>query len=398
MRAQGREPGHARRGAARVARGQNRTRAASEATPMSAAVPPTTAGQEERREQGRRLVARSVERRGSGRASRTTRSAARSDAASAALRKGPRSMSGVPRSTRARDYIGYDPVAMPANRDARSCAREPLDGAYVILTFRHPEVARDGPGRPVRDDQGRHLRRAAAAAALLHPQPSIPRRETFSLFLKAIGPGHAAPWPRSRRATSPSASARSAGPSPARRRRRRPSSSRAATASRPSCSSARSCRRSAAARPRLLRRPHRRATCRCASRFAALGVPLVAATEDGSLGRARAGHGAPRGLPRRAARDRCALYACGPDAMLHAVARLADARGLRRRGQPRSLDGLRRRHLPRLRRLHPGARTSRGRSTAAPAPRARCSTPPGWSGRARDARGARRGASQGRWP
>ena len=31
---------------------------------------------------------------------------------------------------------------MPTNRDAPLVAREPLEGAYVLLTFRHPEAAR----------------------------------------------------------------------------------------------------------------------------------------------------------------------------------------------------------------------------------------------------------------
>ena len=61
--------------------------------------------------------------------------------------------------------------------------------------------------------------------------------------------------------------------------------------------------------------------------------------------------------------------------MLHAVARLAAARGLPAQVQPRSLDGLRRRHLPRLRRRIQRAGEPRGRSTGRRAPRGPCSTP-----------------------
>ena len=68
---------------------------------------------------------------------------------------------------------------------------------------------------------------------------------------------------------------------------------------------------------------------------------------------ARAGHGAPRGPPRRDDGTRAALrLRARPHAPRGGAAgRRARASG---RGEPRSLDGLRHRHLPRLRRLHPG--------------------------------------------
>ena len=86
---------------------------------------------------------------------------------------------------------------MPDARQPRRAlvAREPLDGAYVLLTFRHPEVARDGPRRPVRDDQGRHLRRAAAAPPLLDPRPSTPPQETFTPVPEGDRRRAAARWP-----------------------------------------------------------------------------------------------------------------------------------------------------------------------------------------------------------
>jgi len=61
--------------------------------------------------------------------------------------------------------------------------------------------------------------------------------------------------------------------------------------------------------------------------FEPLGVPLVPATEDGSLG-ARGRVTVPLEAHLDGGPGPLRLYACGPDAMLRAVARLAEARGL----------------------------------------------------------------------
>jgi dihydroorotate dehydrogenase electron transfer subunit len=62
-------------------------------------------------------------------------------------------------------------------------------------------------------------------------------------------------------------------------------------------------------------------------RFRSIDVPLVVATEDGSLGyRGRVTEALEEHLGAR--RDPFALYACGPDAMLHAVDRIAARGGL----------------------------------------------------------------------
>jgi dihydroorotate dehydrogenase electron transfer subunit len=58
-----------------------------------------------------------------------------------------------------------------------------------------------------------------------------------------------------------------------------------------------------------------------------LGMTLVPATEDGSLG-ARGRVTAPLEAHLERVDGPVRLYACGPDAMLHAVARIADRRGL----------------------------------------------------------------------
>jgi dihydroorotate dehydrogenase electron transfer subunit len=61
--------------------------------------------------------------------------------------------------------------------------------------------------------------------------------------------------------------------------------------------------------------------------FDALGVPLVAATDDGSLGhRGRVTELLEAHLDAHGAGFQ--VYACGPDAMLHAVARVAARRGV----------------------------------------------------------------------
>ena len=124
-------------------------------------------------------------------------------------------------------------------------------------------------------------------------------------------------------------------------------------------------------------------TCSSRSAFAERGVPLVAATEDGSFGHPGRVTEPLEALPRGGGPRAATLYACGPDAMLHAVARLAARRGTPRAGQPRSLDGLRHRHLPRAAWCPSSARTTPGPVTVARAPRAPSSTPSPWSGPAR---------------
>ncbi len=90
----------------------------------------------------------------------------------------------------------------------------------------------------------------------------------------------------------------------------------------------------------------------------------MAATEDGSLGeRGRVTVPLERHLD--ASGGRPTLYACGPDAMMHAVACIAAGAVAARRGEPRPVDGLRHRHVPRLRR----ARAGRARK---PRPKYRC--------------------------
>jgi dihydroorotate dehydrogenase electron transfer subunit len=79
--------------------------------------------------------------------------------------------------------------------------------------------------------------------------------------------------------------------------------------------------------PRVFYGGRTRADLQLRAPFEREGVALVEVTEDGSLGRrgrvtdALQAHLDDAHAPAR-------LYACGPDAMLHAVARLAESRGL----------------------------------------------------------------------
>jgi dihydroorotate dehydrogenase electron transfer subunit len=63
--------------------------------------------------------------------------------------------------------------------------------------------------------------------------------------------------------------------------------------------------------------------------FSAMGVPVALSTDDGTLGhRGRVTEPLEAYLDEAGPAGGFALYACGPEAMLHAVARLAERRGL----------------------------------------------------------------------
>ena len=219
--------------------------------------------------------------------------------------------------------VGYD-LAMPANREARLRAHEALDSPYSILTFHHPEVSREA-----RAGQFVMIKAGTSAEPPLRRPFSIlavdPGALSFSLFIKAIGPGT-----RALAALRPGDVAQCLGPL-----------GRPFTPPLPGEEALLVAGGYGIAPFRLfgeeLRRAHRPArvfyggrTARdlqIRDRFEPLGVPLVPATEDGSLG-ARGRVTAPLEAYIGAAKGPLRLYACGPDPMLHAVARLAAARGL----------------------------------------------------------------------
>jgi dihydroorotate dehydrogenase electron transfer subunit len=213
---------------------------------------------------------------------------------------------------------------MPANRTSSLVGREGLGGAYFLLTFLHPEAAREArPGQFVMIKAGR-----SAEPPLRRPFSILeasPERETFTLFVKAIGPGSCALC-----ALPIGGVAQCLGPlghpfSPP------PDGAEAllvgggygmAPFSFLGTELARGARRA-----RLFYGGRTRADLPLLGRLRAQGLDVVPATEDGSLGTPgrvtvplEAHLDATTG-PRR-------LYACGPEAMLQAVARIAAAREL----------------------------------------------------------------------
>src|SRR6185503_21024132 len=106
----------------------------------------------------------------------STRSAANNEDARAALSRIRRSMA-----------AGYH-SRMLANRNAPLLAREPLEGAYALLTFRHPEVA-----AAARAGQYVMIKAGASADPPLRRPFSVmtvdPKEESFTIFLKAVGAG-----------------------------------------------------------------------------------------------------------------------------------------------------------------------------------------------------------------
>jgi len=210
------------------------------------------------------------------------------------------------------------------NRDAVLVSREPLDGPYVILTVRHAEVA-----RAARAGQFVMIKAGTSAEPPLRRPFSIltvdPGGETFRLFLKTIGAGT-----RALAALAPGDLAQCLGPL-----------GRPFTAPPPGhealliaggygiapfhlfCEEL----LRAGGRARVFYGGRTAADLQVREPFAAMGVPLVPTTDDGSLGHhGRVTEAVERYLDSQTAP--VALYACGPDPMLHAVARLAARRGL----------------------------------------------------------------------
>jgi dihydroorotate dehydrogenase electron transfer subunit len=213
---------------------------------------------------------------------------------------------------------------MPANREAPLLAREVLDPPYFLLTFRHPEVAREA-----RAGQFVMIKAGTSAEPPLRRPFSIlgvdGAADSFSLFIKAIGPGT-----RALVALRPGEVAQCLGPLG------RPFTPPAAGEEAllvaggygiaPFRLFAESLQR-AGGRARVFYGGRTEKDLQLRERFSPPGAPLVAATEDGSHG--------TKGrvtLPLTEYLDRgpgpVRLYACGPEAMLHAVARLAEARAL----------------------------------------------------------------------
>jgi dihydroorotate dehydrogenase electron transfer subunit len=213
---------------------------------------------------------------------------------------------------------------MPANRIVPLVDREALGGASFLLTFRHPETAREArPGQFVMikagDSADLPLRRPFSIFSVDE------ERETVTLFVKAVGPGsrglagmsrgHVALClgPLGRPFTAPPEGeeallvAGGYGVAPFRFLSEE--------------------LRRIGGRGRLFYGGRTAADLLLLDRLGGLGLVVVPATEDGSLG-ARGLVTSPLEAHLDAAPGPVRLYACGPDAMMHAVARIAAARSL----------------------------------------------------------------------
>jgi dihydroorotate dehydrogenase electron transfer subunit len=213
---------------------------------------------------------------------------------------------------------------MPANRIAPLASREGLGGAYFLLTFRHPETAREArPGQFVMMKAG-----LSAEPPLRRPFSILAtdrERETFSLFVKAVGTGSGALC-----AMAPGDEALCLGPL-GRPFTAPPAGTEALLVAggygvAPFRFLGEELRRTGG-RGRLFYGGRSAADLPLLERLRGLGLEIVPATEDGSLG-VRGRVTGPLEAHLDAAKGPVRLYACGPDAMMHAVARIAAARSL----------------------------------------------------------------------
>jgi dihydroorotate dehydrogenase electron transfer subunit len=213
---------------------------------------------------------------------------------------------------------------MPANRVAPLVRRESLGGAYTLLTFRHPEAAREArPGQFVMIKAG-----LSAEPPLRRPFSILatdPAEETFTLFVKAIGPGS-----RALCALARGEEALCLGPL-GRPFSLPPAGTEALMVAggygvAPFLFLGEELRR-AGGRGVLFYGGRTGADLPLLERLGGTGLGVVPATEDGSLG-ARGRVTVPLEAHLDAAPGPARLYACGPEPMMHAVARLAAGRGL----------------------------------------------------------------------
>ena len=213
---------------------------------------------------------------------------------------------------------------MPVNRDAPLVARRHLEGAYSLLTFEHREVAREA-----RAGQFVMIKAGASAEPPLRRPFSVlttdPAQDTFSLLVKAVGAGS-----RGLVSLASGEPAQCLGPLG------RPFATPAPGVEALMVAGGYGIAPFRMLASELARRGQRgrifyggRTALDLQERepFAGLGIPLHPATEDGSLGwKGRVTEALEGFLDTRP--GRVALYACGPEAMLHAVARLAERRAL----------------------------------------------------------------------
>jgi len=213
---------------------------------------------------------------------------------------------------------------MPANRQAPLVRCEPLEGAYVLLTFRHPEVAHEA-----RAGQFVMIKAGTSAEPPLRRPFSImtvsPRDDTFTLFLKQIG-GET----RALAALAVGEVAQCLGPLGRAFIPPPPETEALLVAGGYGIAPFRLFGEElvrAGRRGRLFYGGRSASDLQLRDRFDDLELPLVLVTEDGSAGeKGRVTAPLESYLDSRPGPVR--LHACGPDAMMHAVARVAEARDL----------------------------------------------------------------------
>jgi dihydroorotate dehydrogenase electron transfer subunit len=213
---------------------------------------------------------------------------------------------------------------MPANRVVSLVDREALGAAHFLLTFRHPEAARAArPGQFVMIKAG-----LSAEPPLRRPFSVLSvdaARESVTLFVKAIGQGS-----RALCAMAPGDEALCLGPLGRPFTPPPPGTEALLVAGGYGVAPLRFLGEElqrAGGRARLFYGGRTARDLALLDRLGGSGLTVVPATEDGSHG----AHGRVT-LPLEAHLDvtpgPLRLYACGPDAMMHAVARIAAARSL----------------------------------------------------------------------
>ena len=213
---------------------------------------------------------------------------------------------------------------MPANRDVPLVAREPLDGAYVLVTFRHPEVAREArPGQFVMIKAG-----LSAEPPLRRPFSILgvdPEKDTFTLFLKAVGAGS-----RALAFLEPGEPAQCLGPLGNPFRPPAPGREALLVAGGYGIAPFRLfCTQYGPLgyRARVFYGGRTEKDLQLRETFEPLGVPLTATTDDGSFGRrGRVTEALEAYLDDDA--SPVELYGCGPEPMVRALAAVAERRRL----------------------------------------------------------------------
>jgi dihydroorotate dehydrogenase electron transfer subunit len=220
-------------------------------------------------------------------------------------------------------HAGYHP-RVSVNGETPLVAREPLDDDYCLLTFRQPHIAQTArPGQFVMIKPG-----ASAELPLRRPFSILGvarEQSTFSLFVKDVGANsHALSGLRQGDdATCLGPLGRPFGPPPA---GAAPLLIAGGYGVAPLIFLARELLRDGHS-PRLFYGGRRAKDLALAGMAEAVGMPVDFTTNDGSRGSVGL---VTESLERHldAQRQPTALFACGPHAMLRAVARIALARGL----------------------------------------------------------------------